>query len=599
MGQSYSAETDVAPTWTRIVQVRRRDVFLILPLSLLAMLGTSIWVGLPLAGAWFAAVCAMVAVSLGLCAWIARMPAPGRRAEWVMAVFSFFYTAVYLTLPLALIATGRPYAVVAGMAVIGGVAISSTGEYIHSRRIGGACILAAFLASFPGALSLASGGGWLEAVVAQVGVFGFYGYVMIHAVHAERAERTVAQALRTALQKEREADEANAAKSTFLATMSHEIRTPLNGVMGMVQAMDRDPLPDGQRQRLAVIRQSGEALTAVLNDVLDLSKIEAGQLALHPAPFDLAAALRPSLDTFAPLAAVKGLSLTLEVEPTGEDVLLFGDAARIRQVLSNLISNAVKFTDHGGVSVRAAHGEGLLSISVRDTGPGVSPQQAARLFNDFVQLDDSATRRHGGTGLGLAISRRLCALMDGSIHLDSRSEAGATFTVLIPAERLEATSAVVAALAPAPVAPPPPIAAPGRLRVLAAEDNLINQTVLKTLLAQADIDPTMVSDGLQALAAWEGGDWDVILMDVQMPVMDGLAAVREIRAREAALGRPRTPVVGLSANGMTHQVQEMLAAGMDDHVAKPIDVVRLFTVLAAIVDPAGDPGSQADLRQVS
>jgi len=396
-----------------------------------------------------------------------------------------------------------------------------------------------------------------------------------------------------ALAQERElaAADANRAKSTFLATMSHEIRTPLNGVLGMAQALAADRLSPAQRDRVAVIRESGEALLAILNDVLDLSKIEAGKLDLEETEFDLGEIARGAHSAFTALANKKGLSFALAIEDEAKGTYL-GDPTRLRQILYNLISNALKFTATGEIRVEAARIEGALRVSVSDTGMGIPADRLGELFSKFVQADASTTRRFGGTGLGLAICRELAELMGGDIHAESELGQGSRFTVTLPIRRVGEARAAVAA----PSTPADEPSACLSLRVLAAEDNSVNQLVLKTLLHQIGVEPVVVDDGVQALEAWETGDWDVILMDVQMPRMDGLAATRAIREREAATGRVRTPIIALTANAMAHQITAYAAAGMDSHVSKPIDARKLFLALEATLDgaePAADVASAA------
>jgi len=380
----------------------------------------------------------------------------------------------------------------------------------------------------------------------------------------------------------REAEAANHAKSAFLATMSHEIRTPLNGVLGMAQAMEADELTPVQRTRLDVIQQSGQALLAILNDVLDLSKIEAGKLDLEEIEFDISDVVFGAHAAFTALAHKKGLSFALDVDPLARGGYR-GDPTRVRQILYNLISNALKFTETGEVRVQVTcEGDGV-KLQVRDTGIGMTPEQARGLFEKFVQADASMTRRFGGTGLGLAICHQLATLMGGSIEVESAQGVGSTFTVKLPLRRLERA-----------VAPRVAVTEPEQaninvdIRVLAAEDNPINQLVLKTLLAQAGIDPIMVGNGAEALAAWEGGEWDVILMDMQMPVMDGLAATRAIRARETGGGRARTPIIALTANAMTHHTSQYRQSGLDDHVPKPIQAERLFRTIERVLQGDGE-----------
>jgi CheY-like chemotaxis protein len=256
----------------------------------------------------------------------------------------------------------------------------------------------------------------------------------------------------------------------------------------------------------------------------------------------------------------------------------------VRQILYNLVSNALKFTDHGAVKVAVGRARGSLVLTVSDTGIGIAPEKLAGLFQKFEQGDASTTRRYGGTGLGLSICRDLAELMGGTVAADSVPGMGATFRAALPLTRVSSRSA-----APVPSAAPTSAPAEGRpIRVLAAEDNGMNQLVLKTLLNQVGVDPVMVADGRAAVLAWEKEPWDLILMDVQMPVMDGPTATGVIRAREKAEGRPRTPIVALTANAMAHQVLEYKGAGMDDFVAKPIEAARLYTVIQTALDAAYD-----------
>jgi PAS domain S-box-containing protein len=391
---------------------------------------------------------------------------------------------------------------------------------------------------------------------------------------------------RELMQAKDDAEAANRAKSTFLATMSHEIRTPLNGVLGMAQAMAVEELSDTQRERLDVIRQSGETLLAILNDVLDLSKIEAGKLQLEESQFDISELAEGALAAFLALAEDKGVAFDLRVEAKAAGTYR-GDSTRVRQILYNLISNALKFTEAGEVRITVGRRQNDLILEVCDSGIGISPDQLKSLFQKFEQADASTTRRYGGTGLGLAICRELAQLMGGDIEARSRTGEGATFTVRLPLAKL-AANPVKPVKAAATVKPRPDEAA-APLRVLAAEDNPVNQLVLKTLLGQAGVDLVLVSDGAAAVAAWEDGTWDVVLMDVQMPEMDGPTATRRIRAREAETGRARTPIIALTANAMAHQVADYARAGMDGFVAKPIEVARLFTAIeAALASPADE-----------
>jgi len=385
------------------------------------------------------------------------------------------------------------------------------------------------------------------------------------------------------------ADAANVLKTHFLANMSHEIRTPLNGVLAMAEVMSRDELGPVQRDRLAVIRQSGDLLLAVLNDVLDLSKIEAGKLALLVDDFDLDAAVAAARESFAVMARNKGLDFSLQVSPEASGWWR-GDADRLRQIFGNLLSNAIKFTTYGAVEavIDIAPDTGCLRLVVRDTGVGITPEKLPTLFEKFIQADNSATRRFGGTGLGLAICRELTKMMGGSIGVESREGYGSAFTVQLPLPRGE----------PVAVADQDPIVRPDEdnLRLLAAEDNATNQQVLAAVMGSLGIDIDIVADGQQAIDAWRDGVYDLILMDIQMPVMDGMAAARAIRDVERREpNRRRIPIVALTANALVHQVEEYLAAGMDGHVAKPIEIAKLYDAISTALNAAatGSAGAQA------
>jgi two-component system, sensor histidine kinase len=375
------------------------------------------------------------------------------------------------------------------------------------------------------------------------------------------------------------ANAANVLKTQFLANMSHEIRTPLNGVLAMAEVMSMGDLAPLQRERLDVIRQSGTLLLAVLNDVLDLSKIEAGKLTLLVDDFDLESALAPVRASFRVMAEGKGLTFNYEVSEDAQGWWR-GDADRLRQIVGNLMSNAVKFTPQGEVSTRIEVDPtgGLLRVIVSDTGVGIPEEKRPSLFEKFTQADSSATRRFGGTGLGLAICRELTQMMGGTITVDSREGQGSVFTVELPLERGEP--------AEVPAAPVNEQAEEGALRLLAAEDNPTNQQVLAAVMGSLGIDVDIVGDGRQAVDAWRDGAYDLILMDIQMPVMDGIDAAKAIRQEEAADGRRRTPIVALTANALSHQVQEYLAAGMDGHVPKPIEISKLYDAISRALNDA-------------
>jgi signal transduction histidine kinase len=409
------------------------------------------------------------------------------------------------------------------------------------------------------------------------------GLAVCFVVNARQLQSANARAEQDMVRAQVDADRANKAKSAFLATISHEIRTPLNGVLGMVQVMRFDDLSPVQRLRLDVIERSGEALLALLNDVVDMSKIEAGRIELERIDFDLGAVIRAGHDAFLAVAAEKNLAMALDIEACRG--LFHGDPTRIRQIVYNLLSNAVKFTEQGRIEVSARRTEDGIRLVVRDTGIGLSAEATNRIFDKFSQADASTTRRFGGSGLGLTICRELTTLMGGSIAVDSVPGSGSTFTVDLPLPFIGPVPA-----APAAPAPRRPDRRAGKLRILMAEDNEINQQVLRGLLAVAgERDLTLVSDGAQAIDAWERQEWDLIFMDGNMPVMDGVAATRQIRAKESQTNRKRTRIIALSANVMSHQIEEYRAAGMDGHLAKPIENAALAAVLAEAERAAARP----------
>jgi signal transduction histidine kinase/ActR/RegA family two-component response regulator len=508
------------------------------------------------------------------------------RATRRLQVLTFLSSANYSALTVLFWLSGRPTAQLFAAVLIQVLMLYFLLVYYARPRVMltvMAPLLAVALAGFGDIVwkSIAGGAPW-AAMTALMGIClaGYYfngaHRMMIASWSALRAAKS------HAVERGQAAEAASRTKSAFLATMSHEIRTPLNGVLGMAQAMEADTLSSAQRERLTVVRQCGAALLTILNDVLDLSKIEAGRLELEAIPFDLSNVVQGAGLSFAQTARAKGLDLVLDIAADAEGTYR-GDPARIRQILGNLLSNAIKFTDRGQVRFTASRADGVLHLAVTDTGAGVAPEQLARLFDEFVQADLSTTRRHGGTGLGLAICRNLATLMGGGVEAVSTPGQGSTFTLTLPLERLGESSA--GQPAPRPDATGPDLSAQRPLRILAAEDNPINQLVLRTLLSQAGIEPLIVDNGREALEAWRLASWDVVLLDIQMPVMDGLEATRLIRAEEAKRGgRGRTRIVGVSANAMAHQVAECRAAGMDDHVAKPIDVAQLFRALQDAVE---------------
>jgi len=375
------------------------------------------------------------------------------------------------------------------------------------------------------------------------------------------------------------ADEANRAKSTFLSNMSHEIRTPLNGMIGLTDVLARDKLDPRQQELVDLIRTSGHLLQTVLNDILDVSKIEAGKLELDVRPINLRREIEAAAFVLRAKAQEKGLDFEVEFSESVEGHFR-GDPLRLRQIVSNLTSNAVKFTARGAVRISVhTSAEHRVVIRVEDTGPGFDEAFALRMFRRFEQADSSITRSHGGTGLGLAITKSLIDLMDGEILVASTKGVGSTFTATLPLERADepATTGPDDALSAAEA---PQFA----LRILLAEDNPANQRVVSFMLEPFGVALTTSDNGAQALAALQAQDFDLVLMDMQMPIMDGLAATRAIRAWETAQSRPRTPIVMLTANAMEDHKRQAVEAGCDLHVAKPITPSALLGAIEAALN---------------
>ena len=414
----------------------------------------------------------------------------------------------------------------------------------------------------------------------EVGHFLGYRGCTINIDERKRREAALEQA-------RHDAQEANRAKSMFLATMSHEIRTPMNGIVGMTALALEADLPGQPREYLNVVQQSSQALLAIINDILDLSKIEAGQMELERAPLQLRELMDGTLKTLAFTAQGKGVTLQSELA-ADVPLRLVGDPTRLRQVLLNLLGNAVKFTPHGGtVTLRVlresggeAQGEAdacdaavWLRFEVEDTGIGIPADKLDAIFDPFSQADSTTTRKYGGTGLGLTICRRLVELMGGRIGVRSAEGAGSTFHFNAPMQ--QASQQQVAAQARAQM----PLRA---LNILLVEDHPINQMLAVRMLERGGHRVTVAGSGLEGVQRWRELRPDVVLMDLQMPVMDGLEATRRIREAEASERLPRTPIIAMTANAFAEDRQACLAAGMDAYLSKPAKAEALYAALSDV-----------------
>lgn len=506
-------------------------------------------------------------------------------------------SSVWVLGALALVKTGEIGPLIIGLAILVGAlthVISTSLTYLPGF-LAAALPLVMGIISVPGIMIVS--GAYPDAAIFQASIAMIFllTYSLSAAYQSWQRETKLAKTLV-------EVSLASDAKSQFLATMSHEIRTPLNGIVGLSEVLNTTKLNASQQEMVNLVRTSGETLERLVSDVLDSAKIEADKLELCLAPFDLRETIETAAHTFRTRAEEKAVAFNLEIHPEAEGRYL-GDAVRIRQIISNLTSNAVKFTEKGQVDIQVdalqIDGESVeLRIQVSDTGIGFDPKASQHLFNRFEQADNSISRRFGGTGLGLSICKSLCELMDGSISATSQLGSGSRFEVRIQVKYAEALKTGLrlpmglmnddtAFLNEASVGST-------GLRVLVAEDNPINQKVITFMLEPMGMTPVMAANGREALDLFKVGSFDLILMDMMMPEMDGLAATQAIRVWEKENNLPRTPIAMLSANAMSEHVKAALAAGCDVHIAKPVTPAALVTGMTEALFMDHDDNSEPE-----
>ncbi|MDP1631793.1 MAG: ATP-binding protein [Caulobacter sp.] len=543
-----------------VLEKRRKQLGLRLAVAALMLVFIWPFAGLAATVAWF-----VVYTGLQLIEWRAMGRSPRRWAALTLLhLNSWLFGSIALLGPL----NDGAWGMAAAFALMCGALLNAA---LTSQKS-----LSAYIASTaPFALYLLA----LTVVARFVGApdryAAFLGFAAVMVIgFSALIWRAAAQALAAESAARARAEEADVAKSAFLAMMSHELRTPMNGVLGMAHALQATPLSKRQDQYVSTILQSGTGLMTLLNDILDLSKIEAGRFELSPTPADLRELIASSCQMWGQTALEKGLTLDWSVEDAVPAAVTV-DAVRLHQMLLNLISNALKFTAAGGVSVRVSvdpEASSRIAIAVSDTGAGISAEVQGRLFQPFTQADASTSRLHGGTGLGLAITRQLARMMDGDVTLESTVGLGSTFTL-----QVSLPEADVAALARTRPAADDGADTGRALRILAVDDNATNRAVITALLAPAGVELILAVDGAEALTLLRAGGVDLVLMDVHMPVMDGLAATAEIRAGRA--GRADLHVIALTADAMAGDRERLMAQGFSEYLSKPIQPAALYALL--------------------
>ncbi|MDR3512332.1 MAG: ATP-binding protein [Caulobacteraceae bacterium] len=573
---------------TAALEERRTVVARVLTASV-AVAFLALNVGVIVGAAWFGAVLACEA-ALWLSAEPLSPPQQPRLAfRMVYAVCELAQTVAWTASAVLYWSTGRPALQIVAVAIL-------AGQLLHAQSFAFQSRLALILGGVPPTLCLivlptffGGFGGLAQFTVALSLVVA-----VLYAINAARENLATTRALRKAQEDARAQTEralaANAAKSSFLAMMSHELRTPMNGVLGMAHALKATQLDPRQADYVGMLVKSGDGLMTLLNDILDISKVEAGKLEFEHVPFDLRDLGARACDLWSDVAAEKGVKLVYEVDPTAPDWVT-GDPTRVRQIMLNLISNALKFTREGEVRLRISaapptRASDGVEIAVSDTGVGIADEQHSHIFSVFAQADASTARNFGGSGLGLAICKQLAEGMGGDIVLESRLGEGSTFTVTLPLPAAEGDHR------------DEPHAEGGDLAgrsILVVEDNPINRTVARAILEATGATVVTANDGLEALEALRAGDFDVVLMDVHMPRLGGPETLARIRAGEA--GRPDTPVIALTADAFAAEDGWLAALGFDAVQPKPIRPAELLSVIAQRFEDNGPARATAQAAQ--
>ena len=419
----------------------------------------------------------------------------------------------------------------------------------------------------------------INPVVILTGITLYIGHLVAAFLATRKMSKQLVSARYEAEARQAEAERASRAKSDFLANMSHEIRTPLNGILGLAEALRQENLSESVRNKIELMHGSGELLLHLLNDILDLSKIENRKMELAEGPVDLAAVCARIVDIHRHSAEDAGLEIVMEVEPDAH-LQRLGDKLRLIQIVNNLISNAIKFTDEGRVHLTLGQDENdRVVLLVRDTGIGMSEEQLETVGKPFTQADASIAGRYGGTGLGLAIVRGLVSQMGGEMTAESRPGVGSLFTVRLPLKRAQAGRNAGTAPVEEMVRDVSSRDGSG-IRVLAVDDNMVNRMVIQSLLEAQGVEVVLAADGLEAVEYLRHEPVDMVLMDIAMPVMDGVEAMRAIRKERRERGEPELPIIAVSAHAMAHEVENFLREGFTDYAAKPVSGEALSRLLA-------------------